>query len=90
VLKNSVSNEVVALEQRQGGCTFEDIRHLVIGTRGRDAWISGEPDGGVLTAGLVMGLIDDIPGCAELIERIVGECKARLHAALTSIDTDGV
>jgi nitronate monooxygenase len=26
-------------------------------------------------------LIDDIPSCAELIERIVRECRERLHAA---------
>ena len=90
VLKNSVSDQVVALERRPGGCDFEDLRHLVIGARGRDAWASGDANGGVLTAGMVMGLIDDIPSCAELIERVTLECKARLDIALSSIDTDGI
>lgn len=83
VLRNSISDEVVATERRPGGCQFEDIRHLVIGARGRDAWISGDPDGGVLTAGMVMGLIDDIPSCAELIEQIVHDCRRELGRALS-------
>ncbi|MGF6999364.1 NAD(P)H-dependent flavin oxidoreductase [Paraburkholderia sp. GAS32] len=89
VFRNDVSNAVIALEQQPGGCKFQDIRHLVIGTRGRDAWLSGDPEGGVLTAGMVMGLIDDVPTCAELIERIVRECGTRLHEALSSLDGCG-
>jgi NADH:quinone reductase (non-electrogenic) len=82
VLKNAVSNEVVAAETRPGGCTFEEVRHLVAGARGRTAWESGLIDGGVLTAGMVVGLIDDIPSCAQLIERITQECRAQLRRAV--------
>lgn len=89
VFRNSVSDEVVAIERRPGGCEFEDIRHLVIGTRGRDAWMSGNPDGGVLTAGIVMGLIDDVPTCAELIERIVHDCHDQLGRALSLLECVG-
>jgi NAD(P)H-dependent flavin oxidoreductase YrpB (nitropropane dioxygenase family) len=89
VFRNSVSDEVVTLEQQPGGCKFEDIRHLVIGSRGRDAWMSGDSDGGVLTAGMVMGLIDDVPTCAQLIERIVRECSTRLHESLLSLNRCG-
>src|SRR3984893_8580779 len=74
VLKNAVSDEVVAMERRSGGCRFEDVRHLVAGIRGRDSWERGEVNGGVLTAGMVIGLIDDIPTCAELIERMTRDC----------------
>ena len=81
VLRNAVSEEVVATERRPGGCTFEDIRHLVAGTRGRDALGAGEVDGGVVAAGQVVGLIDDIPSCAELIDRMVAECRAQLRTA---------
>jgi nitronate monooxygenase len=28
----------------------------------------------------VVGLIDDIPSCDELIQRMVGECRQRLAA----------
>jgi NAD(P)H-dependent flavin oxidoreductase YrpB (nitropropane dioxygenase family) len=89
VFRNGISDEVIALERQLGGCKFEDIRHLVIGTRGRDAWMSGDANGGVLTAGMVMGLIDDVPTCAQLIERIVLECSARLHESLSLINRCG-
>ncbi len=45
------------------------------------AMVDGRPDLGVLAAGQVVGLIEDVPSCAELIERIVTEatdCLARL------------
>ena len=86
VLKNAVSNEVVAMERRPGGCRFEDVRHLVAGIRGRDSWERGDVNGGVLTAGMVIGLIDDIPTCAELIERMTRECRAHLTRALSWMD----
>jgi len=81
VLKNAISDEVVATEQRPGGCRFEDIRHLVAGARGRDALASGDTQGGVIAAGQVVGLIDDLPSCAELMERMVAECRAQLAQA---------
>ena len=86
VLKNAVSDEVVAMERRPGGCRFEDVRHLVAGIRGRDSWERGEVNGGVLTAGMVIGLIDDIPTCAELIERMTRDCRAHLTRALSWMD----
>ena len=45
------------------------------------AMVDGRPDLGVMAAGQVVGLIDDLPSCAELIERIIaeaGDCLARL------------
>jgi NAD(P)H-dependent flavin oxidoreductase YrpB (nitropropane dioxygenase family) len=45
------------------------------------AMVDGRPDLGVMAAGQVVGLIDDLPSCAELIERIMaeaGDCLARL------------
>jgi nitronate monooxygenase len=85
VLKNAVSEEVLASERR--GCTFEDIRPLVAGSRGRAALVAGEPEGGIITAGQTVGLIEDIPGCAELIERMVEEARARLAVARTCLET---
>lgn len=79
VLKNAVSDEVVAMEKR--GAKFEEVRHLVAGARGKVAIRSGDVDGGIVSAGMVVGLIDDIPTCAELIERIVRDCRESLKAA---------
>jgi NAD(P)H-dependent flavin oxidoreductase YrpB (nitropropane dioxygenase family) len=47
----------------------------------RAAMVDGRPDLGLMSAGQVAGLIDDLPSCAELIERIMTEaaqCLARL------------
>src|SRR5688572_5203364 len=79
VFKNAVSTEVVAMEKR--GAKFEEVRHLVTGARGKVALNNGEVDGGVISAGMVIGLIDDVPTCAELIQRIVRECREHLRAA---------
>lgn len=81
VLRNAVSEAVVARERHPEGCEFEDVRPWVVGTRGRDAMLSGDVDGGVIAAGQVVGLIHDIPSCAELIERMVADCRAHLAQA---------
>jgi nitronate monooxygenase len=81
VFKNAISEQVFAMEGRPGGVAFEEIRPLVIGARGREALTVGDVDGGVITAGQVIGLIDDVPTCAVLIERIVAECRERLGAS---------
>jgi nitronate monooxygenase len=81
VLKNAVSDEVVAIERRPGGCEFKDIQPLVSGARGKKALDAGDPQGGIVTAGMVMGLIEDIPSCAELLERMVAQAHARLGVA---------
>lgn len=73
--KTSVSDEVVAISARPDA-TFEDIRPLVAGAKGRLALETGDLDAGLVWAGQVQGLIHDIPTCAELIERIMCEAKA--------------
>ena len=79
VLKNAVSDEVVAMEKK--GAAFQEVRHLVAGARGRNAMQTGEVETGIVSAGMVVGLIKDIPSCKELIERIVRECREGLAAA---------
>lgn len=81
VLTTPVSDEVVAIENRPGGCTFADIQHLVSGAKGRVALETGDVNAGLIWAGQSVGLIDDIPTCAELIERMVGECRSLLATA---------
>ncbi|KAI0682742.1 inosine monophosphate dehydrogenase [Cerioporus squamosus] len=75
VFKNAVSQQVVALERRPGGAKFEDVRDLVSGQRGREVYIRGDPDYGIWTAGIVMGLIKDIPTCEALLQRIEREAE---------------
>jgi NAD(P)H-dependent flavin oxidoreductase YrpB (nitropropane dioxygenase family) len=75
VLKNAVSDEVIATEERPGGCEFSDIHPLVAGARGRAALESGDIDGGLVWASQGIGLIHDVPSCAELIQRMVAEAQ---------------
>src|SRR4051794_2918294 len=42
------------------------------------AMVDGRPDLGVMASGQVVGLIDDLPSCQELITRIIAEAEATL------------
>jgi nitronate monooxygenase len=81
VLKNSISDQVVATERRPGGCEFKDIQPLVSGQRGRATLESGDLDGGLVWAGQTVGLVQDVPSCAELLQRMVADCRAALNRA---------
>jgi NAD(P)H-dependent flavin oxidoreductase YrpB (nitropropane dioxygenase family) len=83
VFRNAISSEVVAMEKR--GARFEEVRHLVAGARGRNALRSGDVHAGVVSAGMVIGLIEDVPSCAELIDRIVRDCRSHLNAAVAMV-----
>ena len=43
------------------------------------AMVDGRPDLGVMASGQVVGLIDDLPTVAELLDRIMDEAEAVLH-----------
>ncbi|KAI0630997.1 inosine monophosphate dehydrogenase [Trametes polyzona] len=75
VYKNGVAQQVVALERRPGGAKFEDVRELVSGQRGRLVYETGDPEYGIWTAGLVIGLIKDSPTCEELVRRLEREAE---------------
>lgn len=74
VARNSISQQV--REHEAKGEPFESVATLVKGARGREGLLSGNTDHGIWTAGMVQGLIHDIPSCAELVQRIVNEAKA--------------
>lgn len=82
--KNDVSDEVVEISARPDS-TFEDIRHLVAGAVGRELLQTGDLTKGIFWAGMVQGLIHDIPTCQELIDRIMGEADEIVKSRLGSI-----
>jgi NAD(P)H-dependent flavin oxidoreductase YrpB (nitropropane dioxygenase family) len=45
--------------------------------------VEGNPDAGVLASGQVVGMIDDLPSCEELIDRVVTQAAASLQKAAT-------
>ncbi|WP_033289228.1 NAD(P)H-dependent flavin oxidoreductase [Amycolatopsis jejuensis] len=42
--------------------------------------VDGDPTAGMLASGQVVGVIDDLPSCADLVTRIVTTAEARLQA----------
>lgn len=80
VAKNAISDNVVGILDEGG--QFEDIRELVAGARGRNVYTTGDLDAGIWSAGMVQGLIDDVPTVAELVSRIVGEAEELITARL--------
>lgn len=87
VAKNAISQQVVDIERR-GGAKFEDVKDLVAGVRGREALQTGEVDEGIWSAGMIQGLIHDVPTVEELVHRIVTEAeqiiRGRLEGMLTN------
>lgn len=83
VADNAISRKVVEIEKAGG--TFEDVRELVSGARGRKVFEEGDLDAGIWSAGLAQGLIHDIPTCAELIERMVREAEELITAQLAGV-----
>jgi nitronate monooxygenase len=84
VMKNKVSEEVVAIE-RAGGAEFADVQHLVAGRRGVAAMERGDTDDGIWSAGMVQALIHDVPTVKQLVDRIVAEAEAIIDGRLRSM-----
>jgi nitronate monooxygenase len=80
VARNEVSQQVVALEKQ--GATFDQVRDLVAGQRGKAGLESGDTNAGIWSAGMVQGLIHDVPTCAELIGRIIADAEAIIDTRL--------
>ncbi|HLK37209.1 MAG TPA: nitronate monooxygenase family protein [Polyangiaceae bacterium] len=83
VFKNSIAEQVVAIEERPGPTDFADLAPLVAGERGRRVISDGTMEDGVWSAGQVMGLIHDIPTVKVLVERIVREAEGIIVGRLS-------
>ena len=77
VLKNSVAEKVRELEA--AGAGIEELAPLISGRRGLEVLRSGDLEAGLFTAGLCVGLIDDVPTVAELIGRMMDEATEVLR-----------
>ncbi|MBA0128289.1 nitronate monooxygenase [Haloechinothrix sp. YIM 98757] len=83
VASNSVSRKVV--EILEGGGEFADVRDLVAGARGRQVFDEGDLEAGIWSAGMVQGIINDIPSVAELVDRIVTEATTLVQRRLAGL-----
>jgi NADH:quinone reductase (non-electrogenic) len=70
-LKSKVLEEVLAIEARHGG--FEELIPLLSGQKVKEAWEKGDVNYAPLMVGQSIGLINDIPTCKELLERMAAE-----------------
>jgi NAD(P)H-dependent flavin oxidoreductase YrpB (nitropropane dioxygenase family) len=80
-----VSRQVVSMLDQ--GAEFSEIRPLVVGARGRKVYETGDLEAGVWSAGLVQGLIHDIPTVADLVTRMVTDAERIIRGGLEKLST---
>jgi NADH:quinone reductase (non-electrogenic) len=75
VARNAVSEEVARIQQDPTK-SFDDVKDLMAGARGRASVLrDGEMDGGIWTTGQSQALIHDIPTCADLVSAIMAQAE---------------
>lgn len=86
IYKNTVAEDILSIESK-GNATIDDLHHLVSGARGRTVYENGDINAGVWSAGMVAGLIRDIPSVRDLITRIVNDAKTIIRERLGGLLT---
>lgn len=85
VLTNKAVERILEKEDKLGkDIKFEDIIEEVAGVYPK-VMLDGDMDIGAWSCGMVAGLINDIPTCQELIERIVAEARGLVNERLASL-----
>lgn len=79
--RSEVSEEVVR-RLSKSDAKFEDVQELVNGRAGKQLLETGDLSKGVFWAGMVQGLIHDIPTCQQLIDRIIGDAESIVRSRL--------
>ncbi|AYJ85132.1 nitronate monooxygenase (plasmid) [Sphingomonas paeninsulae] len=79
--RSAVSEEVVR-RLAAPDAKFSDVQELVAGTAGRELLATGDLTKGVFWAGMIQGLIHDIPTCQVLIDRIVADAEEIIRGRL--------
>lgn len=86
VLNNKATERVLAMEKEKGAdLQFEDILPDVAGVYPK-VMMDGDMDIGVWSCGMVAGLINDIPTCKELIDRIMSDADALIAQRLKGLN----
>eukprot|EP00466_Bigelowiella_natans_P000663 jgi/Bigna1/46050/estExt_Genewise1.C_10452 len=82
VFKNKIADKIRDIEHDpEFDGDFRAIAPLASGKRTKKMWQqTGDWNGAMWSCGQSVGLIDDIPSCAELMERIVANAEKRLKA----------
>ncbi len=89
VLNNAAVDKIIELERQKGAdLKIDDIQDLVGGVYPK-VMTDGDMEAGAWSCGMVAGLINDIPTCAELIERLIAETKDIIRGDLAALAADG-
>ncbi|NOX34880.1 MAG: nitronate monooxygenase [Deltaproteobacteria bacterium] len=75
-LKNKTVELVLQTEAKGGG--LKEIIPLISGKRCQEAWKTGDVDIAPMMVGQSIGMIHDIPTCAELLEKMMSETIERI------------
>ena len=85
VYKNAVTDEVNRIEGEHPG-QIDKIYHLVKGENYRAAFQeTGDAENSVWSCGPVMGLIESVPTCEELIHGMVSEAEEIIQTRLAGM-----
>ena len=85
VLRNAAVERLLEKEKELGAdLKFEDIIQEVAGVYPR-IMMEGDMDAGAWSCGMVAGLINDIPSCKELIDRIMLEAEGLIEGRLRGL-----
>ncbi|MET0605740.1 MAG: nitronate monooxygenase [Beijerinckiaceae bacterium] len=84
VYGNSVARRTIEMEE--AGEAIETIGPVVSGRRGRTVYETGDLEAGIWSAGISMGLIEDVPTCNELIQRIVTDAEGIISERLARMN----
>jgi len=83
VLTNKNVEKLIEIENEKGrSLKIEDIMDQVAGVYPK-VMLEGDMDAGAWSCGMVVGLINDIPTCKELIDRIMADAEAIIRKRLT-------
>ena len=86
VLNNKATKRVLAIEKEKGAdLQFDDILPDVAGVYPK-VMMDGDMDIGVWSCGMVAGLINDVPTCKELIDRIMSEADELIAQRLKGMN----
>lgn len=79
VLNNSAAQKLLEKEEKLGAdIKIDDVLDQVAGVYPK-VMLGGEMESGVWSCGMVVGLINDVPSCKDLIDRTMSEATAILN-----------
>ena len=79
-----IYDQVVEIEST-GTASFEDVKDLVAGQRGRVVFEEGQMEHGIWSAGISVARVKDIPTCDEMVSRLVSGAEDIIDGRLQQI-----